>query len=106
LQHVLVSSRRSGRTALDHALAAVGERVRAATRMAHYHAAFEVVKASDMALTAPHSIAQQFDVVLRPLPFAVPSPGFHLFWRRDARRDPAHVWARQALRDVARDWEG
>jgi len=106
LQHVLVSSRRSGRTALDHALAAVGERVHAAMRIAHYHAAFEVVKASDMALTAPHSIAQQFDVVLRPLPFAVPSPGFHLFWRRNARHDPAHVWGRQALLDAAQDYEG
>jgi DNA-binding transcriptional LysR family regulator len=105
LQHVLVSSRRSGRTALDHALAAVGERVRAAMRMAHYHAAFEVVKAGDMALTAPHSIAQQFDVALRPLPFAVPSHGFHLFWRRDARHDPAHVWGRQALLEAARDCE-
>jgi DNA-binding transcriptional LysR family regulator len=106
LQHVVVSSRRSGRTALDHALAALGERVRAAMRMAHYHAAFEVVKASDLALTAPQSIAQQFDVMRRPLPFAVPSPGFHLFWRRDARHDPAHVWGRQTLLDAARDCEG
>jgi DNA-binding transcriptional LysR family regulator len=101
-----VSSRRRGRTVLDHALAEVGERVHAAMRMAHYHAAFEVVKASDMALTAPHSIAQQVDVVLRPLPFAVPSAGFHLFWRRNARHDPAHVWGRQVLLDAARDCEG
>jgi DNA-binding transcriptional LysR family regulator len=97
LRIVVASSRRSGRTALDLALADVGERIRPVLRLPHHAAAFEAVRASDLALVAPYSVARRHDVLLRELPFKAPSFGLKLFWRREARHDPAHAWAREEL---------
>jgi hypothetical protein len=55
LQHVLVSSRRADGRRSTRALAAVGERVRAAMRDGALSRTFRGREASDMALTAPHS---------------------------------------------------
>lgn len=102
LRLIVVSARRTGRTVLDLALAEHGERVRPAMRLPRYAEAFDVVRATDLVLVAPRSVASRPDVVARDLPFAASSPGLKLFWRREARHDPAIAWARDELLTAAR----
>ena len=97
-----MSARRTGRTALDLALAEHGERIRPVMRLTRYAEAFDVVRATDMALVAPVSVVRRQDVVARDLPFAAPSPELTLFWRREARHDPAIAWARDEILTAAR----
>jgi DNA-binding transcriptional LysR family regulator len=101
LRHVVVSSRRRGRTVIDLALADVGERIRPALRLAHFAAAFDVVRASDCVVTAPASVAARYDLALRDLPFRAPGVGAALYWARTARHDPANMWLRALLMEFA-----
>jgi DNA-binding transcriptional LysR family regulator len=87
---------------LDLAPADHAARARPVMRLARYAEAFDVVRATDMALVAPLSVAHRHDVVARELPFAAPTPGLKLFWRREARHDAAIAWARDELLTVAR----
>lgn len=97
LEHIAVSSRRTGRSIVDMTLAQLGERVRPAMRFRHFLPAFHVVMSSDVAVVAPRSIALSYDVMVCELPFDAPALGLSLFWRRDAGHDGAIVWARDQL---------
>jgi DNA-binding transcriptional LysR family regulator len=102
LRHVLVSSRRSGRTLVDEALSRIGERLRPVIRLPHYQPAFHAVMSSDLALIAPLSLARRYDVACRELPFEAAELDLLLFWRRDVADEPAIRWARGELIAVAR----
>lgn len=97
LPHLAVSSRRTGRSVVDMTLAQIGERVRPVMRFQHFLPAFHVVMASDVALVAPRSMTQHYDVAVCDLPFAAPALGLSLFWRRDVAHDSAIQWARDQL---------
>lgn len=97
LPHIAVSSRRTGRSIVDLTLAQLGEKVRPVMRFRHYLPAFHTVMASDVALVAPRSIAQSYEVALSELPFDAPAVGLSLFWRRDAAHDGAIIWARAQI---------
>jgi DNA-binding transcriptional LysR family regulator len=97
LRHLAVSSRRSGRTLADEALSRIGERLRPVMRLPHYQPAFHVVMGSDLALVAPRSLAERYDVACRDLPFEAASLALLLFWRRAAADEPAIRWARGEL---------
>jgi DNA-binding transcriptional LysR family regulator len=102
LRHILVSSRRAGRTLIEAALAREGKRLRPAMRLDHYQPAFHTVMASDLALVAPVSLARRYDVAVRPLPFAAPELETLLFWRRDAD-EAASRWARDLIIAAGRE---
>jgi len=97
LQHIAVSSRRTGRSVVDMTLSQMGERIRPFMRFRHFLPAFHVVMTSDVAVVAPRSIALSYDVTVCELPFEAPTLGLSLFWRRDAGHDGAIVWARDQL---------
>jgi DNA-binding transcriptional LysR family regulator len=97
LRHVVVSSRRTGRTLVDEALSRVGEKLRPAMRLPHYQPAFHTVMSSDLALVVPLSLARSYDVAIRDLPFAAAQLDLLLFWRRDLGEDPAMRWLRVQL---------
>ena len=97
LRHLVVSSRRSGRTLADEALAHVGHRIRPVMRLPHYQPAFHVVLSSDLALVAPLSLARRYGATVRDLPLDAPTLDLLLFWRRDAADEPALRWARGEL---------
>jgi DNA-binding transcriptional LysR family regulator len=97
LRHITVSSRRTGRGVIDVALARVGERLRPAMRMAHFQTAFHAVMASDLALVAPMSLAERYDVAVRELPVDAVELDLMLFWRKDAEGDAGLAWARERI---------
>jgi DNA-binding transcriptional LysR family regulator len=97
MRHVVVSSRRSGRTLTDEALSRVGEKLRPVMRLPHYQPAFHVVMSSDLALVAPLSLARRYDVARLDLPFQAAGLDLLLFWRRAAADEPAMRWVRGEL---------
>lgn len=102
LRHIVVSSRRSGRTPVDQALLRLGARIRPALRLDHYQPAFHTAMASDFVMAAPVSLARRYDVAVRKLPFEAPVLDVRLYWRREAGGEKAMQWARARIVEAAR----
>jgi DNA-binding transcriptional LysR family regulator len=102
MEHVMVSSRRHGRSYTELALARSGEQVNTVLRLQHYQPAFHVVLGSDLALAAPRSLAAWYDVVVRELPFEVAPLDSLLYWHRNADHDPASIWMRDLMAEASR----
>lgn len=97
LQHVMVSSRRRGRGLVDIALARLGRQAETPLRVTHFQSALHVVMGSDMAVTAPLSLAARYEVVRKELPFDVPTLRTVLYWHRNADHDRASIWMRDQI---------
>ena len=72
-------------------------------RLPHYQPAFHAVMASDLALVAPLSLAQRYDVAIRELPVETPELDLMLFWRRDAPGMPASPGRATNCRGLAKN---
>jgi len=96
VDHVAVSSRKAGRTVVDLILSRLGHRLRPVMRFPHFAPAFHVVMATDLALIAPFSLVQHYDVVARRLPFEA-TLELMLYWRRDNDQEGDIAWARERL---------
>ena len=97
LDHVTVSSRRRGASYVDMALNRAGHRLSAPLRLQNYQTAIHVVLNSDMALSAPLSLAQRYEVATKELPFEIEPLDSLLFWHRNADGDPAIAWLRDLI---------
>ncbi|WP_346839408.1 LysR family transcriptional regulator [Microbulbifer sp. SAOS-129_SWC] len=97
LEHIHVSSRRSGPGLVDIALNRLGRRRRIKLRVQHYRVAPTVVLRTNLALTVPASLANQYPARLFELPFQVPQMDWHLLWHRNQHEDPANRWLRELL---------
>lgn len=100
LDHIHVSSRRSGPGLVDIALNKLGRRRSIKLRVQHYRVAPLVVLRTDLALTVPASLANQYPARLFELPFQIPQMDWHLLWHRNQHDDPAHRWLRSQLLDL------
>ncbi len=102
LDHVTISGRRQGRSFVDIALSQLGRHVNMVLRVPHFQPAFHVVMSTDLVLSAPLSLARQYDVVTRELPFPAPPLGSRLYWHKNADLDPANRWMRAHIIAAAR----
>jgi len=100
LEHIHVSSRRSGPGLVDIALNKLGRRRRIKLRVQHYRVAPLVVMRTDLALTVPTSLANQYPVRLFELPLQIPQMDWHLLWHRNQEDDPANRWLRDLLLEL------
>ena len=103
--HILVSSRRRGPGLEDVALARLGHRRRVELRCQSHVAALAIVGASDLLLTMPELHASNLDVArdcrVFPLPFDGPPIDVQLYWHESRDDDPASVWLRERLVELA-----
>ncbi|GMG86722.1 LysR family transcriptional regulator [Biformimicrobium ophioploci] len=97
LGHIHVSSRRTGPGLVDMHLNKLGRRRQIKLRVQHYRSAPHIVERSNLALTAPRSFAQNYDVDYFELPFPVPQVESVLLWHRNAEQDPAHTWLKSLI---------
>jgi len=100
LPQVTVSGREHGRSYIDLALGRIGAQANTVLRVQHYQPAFHVVLGSDLALSAPRSLAAWYDVEVKGLPFEVPPQDSRLYWHLNAEHDPANVWMRGQIVDT------
>ena len=100
-KHLHVSSRRSGRGQVDIALHAIGQRRNVSMRVQHYWLAARIIETTDLLWTLPELLANGLSVEAYRLPFAVEPLRWHLYWHKNADRDPANLWIRQLVLEVA-----
>jgi len=97
LDHIHVSSRRSGQGYVEIALNALGLRRHVHLRLQHYMVAPLVALRSDLALTVPLALARQYEAHIVDLPFDLPDLELHLYWHTSRDMDPANLWMRQSI---------
>lgn len=97
LNHIHISSRREGLGQVDMALNALGLQRKIQLRVRHYLVAPSIVQRTNLSLTIPRRVAEQFDFKILELPFEVPKLEWHLYWHKSADRDRANRWLRESL---------
>ncbi|MEQ8292772.1 MAG: LysR family transcriptional regulator [Roseovarius sp.] len=107
LGHIAVSVAGTGRSAVDEALAELGQTRRVQVRVPSFLAALEIAARSDLLLTIPSSLARteaardRLDARPPPLPLA----GFtmRLLWHARHQESPRHIWLRNMIVEVAKE---
>jgi DNA-binding transcriptional LysR family regulator len=100
-RHLLVSF--SGRPwgFIDEALASLGRQRRVVLTVNQFFTAGRVVASSNLLTVLPRHFVRQTgmadDLVLRELPFEVPTVHVEALWHRRQQHGSAHAWLRQAL---------
>ena len=105
LDHVLVSPSGGGaRGPTDDALAALGRRRRIALTVSSFLLVPELVQASDLVAVVPERLLRGRRASLRVFAPPVELAPIRVIavWHGRSHRDPAHVWLRGMLADVAR----
>lgn len=97
LKHIHVSSRRKGLGQVDLALLRYKEQRRIHLRVQHYRVAAAVAQDTDLVMTVPRFLANQYELTVRSLPFDVPPMDLHLYWHRQSDSDHSHRWLRESL---------
>ena len=72
-------------------------------RSQHYLLTPHVVRSTDLALSAPASLAALHGLHCMELPFEVPPLEIRMFWHKRADSDPALNWMRSQLEAVSAD---
>lgn len=97
LSHIHISSRKKGIGHTDAALNALGITRNIQLRVQHYMVAPLVAMQTDLALTVPLRLAQQYDAKILALPFQLQPLELHLYWHKSADQDQANLWLRERL---------
>ncbi len=103
LDHLLVSPQGDLYGTVDRALAKMNLRRRLVAGVSNFLTPGLVVAESDMVVTIPSRIAalyQAYDVVVVPLPLAVPGISVIQVWHERTTGSPLHVWFRRLLQEV------
>jgi DNA-binding transcriptional LysR family regulator len=104
LEHILVSVRGSGFSArVDAALAALGRKRRARLAVPHFLLVPEIVARSDMISALPERLARGHAKKLRILEPPLKIEGFTVgqIWHERNQREPAQLWFRDVLLELA-----
>jgi DNA-binding transcriptional LysR family regulator len=104
LTHLVVSPAGGGAGIIDRALEQRGLSRRIALRIPAFYTALEIVRKSDLILTAPTALARfaPTDVIAIPVPVAMPSHTLNLTWHERFTRDEGHAWLRDIVAEVSR----
>jgi DNA-binding transcriptional LysR family regulator len=97
LDHLQVSSRRKGRGYEDIGLNRLGRQRKIKMRVQHYQVAPLLVAQTDMALTVPISMAQNYDLKILELPYSLPALDWNIYWHKSADQDQANLWLRSLI---------
>ncbi|KCZ90856.1 LysR family transcriptional regulator [Hyphomonas johnsonii] len=101
LRHVVVSSRREGRSYVEEIARAAGHRITPVMRLPHHMPALEIVRQTHLAATVPLPLAQSSGLAVLALPPAFPPLGSVLYWGRENAEDPALAWLRGLIAEIA-----
>ncbi len=106
LDHVLVTEQLGGRGIVDDALAALGRSRRVAVRVPRHVLVGELIARSDLIATIDRRVAKQhaqrYGLRLFKPPVALPRGEFGMIWHARTHADPARVWLRAQVAEVAR----
>jgi len=104
LEHILVSVRGSAFSArIDEALAKLGRKRRARLAVPHFLLVPEIVARSDMISALPERLARGYANKLRIFELPLEVEGFTVgqIWHERNQREPAQLWLREVLLELA-----
>ncbi|QIB65392.1 LysR family transcriptional regulator [Kineobactrum salinum] len=96
-RHVHVSSRIKGTGHIDLALRSIGKKRQVGLRLQHYYSLPAIIAGTDYLAAVPQSLACQWGLTIKKLPFDTPPLELQLYWHRSVDHDPAVLWLRQAV---------
>lgn len=106
LRHVLVAPRGTMGSLVDDTLAKAGHTRRVALLVPQFLMAPAIVARTNLAWTAPESVARTMKdthrLVIKPVPLELEGFSLYLRWHDRFDRDPAHRWLRALLVEAAR----
>jgi DNA-binding transcriptional LysR family regulator len=99
------------RQALEDALAAIGRRPRYRVTVPHSLAVPDLLRGQRHGLHRAGAAraglrASRGDVHAKPLPYEVANASLRAIWHRRHEHDPAHVWLREQLAELAESTRG
>lgn len=103
-KHIVVSSRPSGPSLVDHAMNSLGINRNIGLRCQHYFSACQVANESNFMLTLPKRYAMVLstkfnNIELRTMPFTTADIDLYLYWHHNHDENPANQWLRSILRE-------
>jgi|TARA_R110002072_G_scaffold60585_1_gene153599 DNA-binding transcriptional LysR family regulator len=101
LKHMHISNRRKGMGQVDVALHKLGKSRNIVLWSQHYMVAPLVGRDTDLVLTIPYQMAKQYNLVVKELPFRMPSLETHLYWHDN--NDAANEWLRGVLQNLVKE---
>jgi len=104
--HMLISRTGSNVGIIDQKLAELGLERRIKLIVPHFLSAPLIVAKTDMILSLPYRIAEQFTTIaplaIFPLPFELPDYDLCMIWHPLMDKDPAHQWLRDKILHLSR----
>lgn len=101
LRHVVVSSRREGRSYVEEMARAAGYRITPVMRLPHHLPALEIVGQTHLVATVPMPLAERSGLAVLTLPPAFPRLRSVLYWPRENAEDPAIAWLRDLVQQIS-----
>ncbi|MBF0125398.1 MAG: LysR family transcriptional regulator [Magnetococcales bacterium] len=93
-----------GQSVIDDTLAELGHSREVSAHLATFGMLPFLLRDCDLVATLPavtaKSMAKNFDLVVAPVPFDIPSVPIGVLWHRRTDRTPAYVWLRRQMDDL------
>lgn len=104
--HMLISRTGSPHGIIDEKLAELGMERRIKLIVPHFLSAPLIVAETDMILSLPRRIAEQFKKIAHleifPVPIDLPAYELSMIWHPLRDKDPAHIWLREIIVNVCK----
>lgn len=108
--HMLISRTGSNVGIIDQKLTELGLERRIKLIVPHFLSAPLIVAKTDMILSLPYRIAEQFTkfapLAIFPVPIQLPAYDLVMIWHPLHDKDPAHQWLRDKVMAIGRDIDG
>ncbi|MEQ1484155.1 LysR substrate-binding domain-containing protein [Methyloglobulus sp.] len=108
--HMLISRTGSNVGIIDQKLTELGLERRIKLIVPHFLSAPLIVAKTDMILSLPYRIAEQFTkfapLAIFPVPIQLPAYDLVMIWHSLHDKDPAHRWLRDKIMAIGRDIDG
>ncbi|GAC13098.1 LysR family transcriptional regulator [Aliiglaciecola lipolytica] len=104
LGQINVSNRRSDPGPIELALDKIGKRRRIVLRGQHFLTVPSIIVKTDLIACIPYHLAKHYDLSFYELPFDVPPVEHYLYWHVSADHDLAHIWMREQILEVAKQF--
>ena len=109
MSHMLISRTGSNVGLIDQKLGEMGLERRIKLIVPHFLSAPMIVAETDMVLSLPYRIAEQFKKIaalnIFPVPIHLPSYDLVMIWHLLRDKDPAHCWLRDRIAAIGRNIE-
>ena len=107
IPHMLISRTGSNLGLIDQKLTEMGLERRIKLIVPHFLSAPMIVAETDMVLSLPYRIAEQFKMTaaleIFPVPIELPSYNLVMIWHMLREKDPAHRWLRDRIATIGRN---